>query len=415
LISGVLPAVLLAVIAFFIARPIIDARAWLQLQSDPQAAVESLDQWQGWVGESPRTLWLRADAARRLNNARLTKSNSDAAIRRGLDPDIAQQPLWLAQAAAGNTDNAEQHLAPLLLAYHGDESTVYDALLGGYLVQARLGNGGDLIELWKSDDGTNPRIGYWEGMYYSAEYQLDNAIACLEQVVDQDAQMWEARRELARLYIERVRLPEAEQQFKALAQLRPDDTSFRQNYADCLAQLGKTQEAAEQVQLIPESNQNYSDVLYLRAKIALDANQVAEAIELTQTITERWPNVAQYATIRAEALVLNNQRDAADPFFERAEASRRKRDEIGAIEAQVEDRPGDLQQRLAFARMMMTYLSPGSGHGQAIYVLAQDNQNAEAHRLISDYYQREGERKLAEQHAAKAARLTQASTNAIAN
>jgi Tfp pilus assembly protein PilF len=359
------------------------------LVGDAKNQIQRLNTWESILGKNARFEFARAEAYRKLADPLRLEKHVNRAIELGMSADQAKQPLWLWLAQSGFTDEPYKHLGPMLQSYAGREYEVYESFLKGYAKTWHLGDGRRLIELWREQNPDNPRINYWDGVYRAVDYQIAPATQLLQKAVDQDPEYWEARLRLAELLVEQSKLPEAEEHFEILVQLRPEDKAIKVGYAQCLLNQGRAEEAWTIFKQVVSDGPEDSAFLYSKAQSALDAGHAAEAQDILTELVDRWPEVAPFRELQARTEQALGNAQKAEEYFAIARASQARQPEIDKLIALLDSNPSDLEIRRQLGHLMMYYLSPEAGSGQILSVLAMETRDAVSHQLMADFYRRE--------------------------
>lgn len=371
----------------------VHSRAASQLDTNPEQALLTLDRWGSFIGDSSKTHWLRTEATRCVGGHERVKSLAERGVREGLDPNIVNQPLWLAMASSGLTAEAEANLAPLLVAYQDRPHEVYGAILRGHLASSKLGEGGRLLRLWESDDPTSPYYQYWRGVYAAASYDLASAIDWFSKAVETRPEFAEARTELAHIYLERADLQNALTHFQRACEVTEPSERALIGLANTLSQLGQFVESKQVLDRLERTDQESSELIHLRAKTADDAGDTEEALQLVQELMTRWPNVYRYVELAAGLNVKSGNSDQADSLYQRLESRTEKTEGLEKSNTLLREDPSNQALRLEVARDLMYFVDPNAGFGHLQAIRLSNPRNLECHRLLADYYRREGKTK----------------------
>jgi tetratricopeptide (TPR) repeat protein len=141
--------------------------------------------------------------------------------------------------------------------------------------------------------------------------ELSEAESCLERAAQLDAGLWQARCRLAVLHAVRGDTPEAERRFATLLRAAPDNALVLAEHAAFLQDLGRHDDALQQIGRAIESSPNSLDHQLRAADIEMQRGRTEAALHRIESIEQRWPNEPQQMASRAILLRLLDRHDEA--------------------------------------------------------------------------------------------------------
>jgi tetratricopeptide (TPR) repeat protein len=141
--------------------------------------------------------------------------------------------------------------------------------------------------------------------------ELTEAERCLRRAVELDAALWQARCRLAVLPAVRGETPEAERRFAALLREAPDNALVLAEHAAFLQDLGRHDEALQQITRAIDRSPDTLDHQLRAAEIETQRGRVEAALSRIESIAHRWPDDPQHAASRAILLRLLDRHEEA--------------------------------------------------------------------------------------------------------
>jgi len=157
-----------------------------------------------------------------------------------------------------------------------------------------------------------PQYHYHLGKAYLSDGQLDAAVEHFRTAVKIYDNYLSARRALVEIYKYQNKLNEAVEEYEAILALNPPDAvRIRGNLADVYLKLGQYEEAAEQCEIILQTNPDEIPIREALATIYFEIDKYEEAILMSQRILAKDPNNAQAREVLARVYIRQEKYDEA--------------------------------------------------------------------------------------------------------
>lgn len=171
-----------------------------------------------------------------------------------------------------------------------DAPLLMEALTTGYLRQYRLGQARLCLDRWKREQPGNPQAFYLEGLL-NLDYLHDSshAVASYRRAVELDAGHKDARLGLAVALLMDKNTAAAAEQFERLLQSQPDNARVQVGLAECLDDLGRTDEAMRLLNDVLSRQPQLPSALSLRGQLAVKHGQWSEGAETLRQALRRNP------------------------------------------------------------------------------------------------------------------------------
>lgn len=374
--------------------------------------ISRLEAWAPLMFYPSRWTWLKAEAYRKLGDRPRVSRLVDEMSAKGLADLKASSPLWLLESAAGRPGKVKDNLGPLLLVYESDGGEVLASLVQGFLNQGDHPSASQALRLWNELYEQDPKAAFWQGVYSTISYDLDNALESFQKAIELDPQDPRARQELAEVYLEKANFEEARQQFEWLMKNQPTPEVFT-GYARSLLNLGLTDEAALQLKKLTDVSKLPSPELALVCETNLEADQAQEASEQASILLKRWPNALPYLQLKARSLAKLGETSESEKFFAQAAESQNKRPQVDQMIERMATDSANQELRRDMGELMMNYLDPAGGVGY-IQIASRTNPfDIKTQELLVSYYEKEGDLQVAQNHRRMIRQIQQAVMNSM--
>lgn len=374
--------------------------------------ISRLEAWAPLMFYPSRWTWLKAEAYRKLGDRPRVSRLVDEMSAKGLADLKASSPLWLLESAAGRPGKVKDNLGPLLLVYKSDGGEVLASLVQGFLNQGDHPSASQALRLWNELYEQDPKAAFWQGVYSTISYDLDNALESFQKAIELDPQDPRARQELAEVYLEKANFEEARQQFEWLMKNQPTPEVFT-GYARSLLNLGLTDEAALQLKKLTDVSKLPSPELALVCETNLEADQAQEASEQASILLKRWPNALPYLQLKARSLAKLGETSESEKFFAQAAESQNKRPQVDQMIERMATDSANQELRRDMGELMMNYLDPAGGVGY-IQIASRTNPfDIKTQELLVSYYEKEGDLQVAQNHRRMIRQIQQAVMNSM--
>jgi tetratricopeptide (TPR) repeat protein len=183
----------------------------------------------------------------------------------------------LLRASMGDLGSVKESLEARLLARPFDGPLIWEALAEGYRRNYRMPEALQCLDTWLWFQPDNVHVYYLRGELHRQVGAVGRARDEYRRVVDKDAQNDEARRQLARCLVQVGHYREAGDEVELLLRKYPGDPQLGTLLARCQHDLGQRAEAIALLDDVLRGHSEYGPALRERARIALAAEQYADA------------------------------------------------------------------------------------------------------------------------------------------
>lgn len=342
--------------------------------------------------------FLLARAYRRQGRFDLVRHEIERAWQCGHPTEILQREQWLALAQAGQMKEAEPHLQELLMNAGEDGPEICEAYVNGYLRLYRISPALRLLDAWQADFPDDPRPHFCRGVVWRHLRQRAKAAEEFNRALRIDPDDVESRLRLATVLAELHEFESAATEYAACLQQRPTDVGVLYGLAVCLRAEGKTAEAKTAFQRVLELAPDHFGAQFKMGQLALSENKVPEALDWLNAAVKQEPfnQAARYSL--ASALQANGQADAARPHFQYAAEADIKLEKVQLLMEVVAKQPDLVEPRHQVGAILLQYGSPAEAVGWLHSALQIDAGHEATHKLLADYYARQGDRTRADFH-----------------
>lgn len=384
------------------------ARKMIYQENTPKEGAERLETFSPWMFSPTKWQWLRAEAYRKLGDRSRVSRISDELAARGVPNLQASSPLLLMESAAGIPGRVKDNLGPLLLLYKDQGSDVLGALVAGFMNLGDLSGANQTLRLWNELYEKDPQAEYWRGVHATTSYDLDTALEAFKRSIELAPSEIRPHQELAEVYLEKAMFEEAKAEFEWLVQRKPEAPEIITGLARSLLNLGYADQAAEQLQKLTDVSKLPSPELALVCETNLEADKVDVASAQAAILLQRWPDALPYLQLQARCLAKLGKTTESEALFARAAESQKRRPEVDRMIEQLATDSANQAMRRDMGELMMTYLDPPGGVGYLQIASRANPFDLKTQELLANYYQREGNEPIADNHRKAIRRIQQA-------
>jgi tetratricopeptide (TPR) repeat protein len=360
--------------------------------------ISRLEAWAPLMFYPSRWTWLKADAYRKLGDRPRVSRLVDEMAAKGLPIAKASSPLWLLESAAGMPSKVKDNLGPLLLVYKSDGGEVLASLVQGFLNQGDRSSADQALRLWNELYEQDPKAAFWQGVFSTANYDLDTALESFQRAIELDPKEPRARQELAEVYLEKANFEEARAMFEWLMKNDHETPEVITGYARSLLNLGLTEEASLELKKLADVSKLPSPELALVCETNLEAGQAELASQQATMLLKRWPKALPYLQLKARSLAKLGETSESEKYFAQAAESQNKRPQIDQMIERLATDSANQELRRDMGQMMMDYLDPAGGVGY-IQIASRSNPfDIQSQELLVSYYEKEGDLQVAQNH-----------------
>lgn len=347
-----------------------------------------------WLSADPKAaeayyLQARVDLARDHGQEALESMGS--AVKLGYAKEALSALRAVMMVRAGKSDEAEAPLAEALHSSDAPQPEVAEALAKIYLATFRIDAARHTVRRWMKDapDDARPYI-----LLNEIEERLEtdppSRIANFRAALQRDPKLFEARLGLADALLSLHQLDESFQEFERCREARPENAAVWVGLGRIAVARGDLATAKRRLDQALKLAPRNPEALRARSLVALHEQDLAQA----RSFLERELAVAPHAyeSRLNLASVLNKQGFTAEAREQSALAQKDKLklDALLKVRAALVANPASRDLRLEAARRQQE-LGEDEEFVRWLELILRDHpSDAEAHRLLADYYRREG-------------------------
>jgi tetratricopeptide (TPR) repeat protein len=312
----------------------------------------------------------------------------------------------LLHASAGDLDSVEEHLKS-----QGRQDTsripiILEALIEGYLRMSRVLDALRAAEEWLTYEPDNVQALYLRGNIHRQVGAAQKCIPDYRRVVELDPDHQEARARLAAALLEIGRYEEAAQQLEIVRRRRPDDPLILARLALCRYWLGHAEEATALLDHVLARNPEHGLALFTRGQIALLSGQLPEAEEWLRQAVRALPNDYKAHYALWDCLRQEKKTEEAEVERTRMEKLKDLRQRQGEILTHLmSQRPSDPALHYELGTLYLQLGQPDVAEGWLHSALHLDERYVPALEALADFYQQRGDERAEEyRQRARAAR-----------
>ncbi|MSR58480.1 MAG: tetratricopeptide repeat protein [Planctomycetaceae bacterium] len=344
------------------------------------------------------TQFLLGRTYRRLGNAEETASRLQQARDCGFPVQRLEREWILTRAQAGLLAQTEPALYKLLTSAGEDGPEICSAFVSGYVQNYEFEKARQILEAWIGDypNDPEPRIAlgkislHWANLP-EAEKQFRLAL-----------KLCPAYRGAVDLLGET--LVEQKKYQEALPLLQNDDrqddsaAQHRLLVAQCLLNLGREAESLEiYADIVSQFPENCAALLGL-GKAKTWAGQFQEALVDLDRALDLCPRNLDVRYARVQALSLRGDQSRTQTELREISTARASLAKAGELASEILKHPDKLDARVEIGTTLIEYGDRAEGVAWLLSVLQYQPDHQEAHRLLADYYEKEGDHDQAERH-----------------
>lgn len=370
----------------------------------PEAARRKLQTcltvWPQWA--SARLLAARASReAGDLEDADL-QLRACQRIEQGSSDEIAFE--WaLLQATGGNVREVETYLQKKVDQSPENSPLVWEALAEGYLRSYRILDAMSCLEHWLVGDPVNVRALELRGRTFVTGKGLKRGSDDFRRVLELDPTRDDARMRFTRALLDLGGYDEAIPHLERLAKARPDDPEIRVRLARCLNMLRRGDEARRTLEDVLTQHPENAMALRTLGQFSLTEGQPAAGERYLQRAAALLPNDYQSHWLLYESLRQQGKPEAAVQL-KVAEQVRERSERLGELQSRrLADFPLDPALHVEMATLLMRSDRSEVAVSWLQSALALDPKFRPAHAALAEYFERSGQKALAEEHRKQAA------------
>ena len=356
-----------------------------------------------WIKSEPDSAEARFLAARRafgLHRFDVGITELDAARKLGYPQNAVARERGIILARLGRLSEAEPILRPLFQARAGDRSVDPDldeALAKCYIENFQLRAADQVVKRWIVDAPTSANAHYWsaELKRRKSDVELPALVRDFEHVLELDGNHDRARLVLAELYLRIHRNADAEREYLTYSQRHPDDIEACLGLGQIAAESGQIDRAIQLLDRAIELAPDDSRPLIERGKVEGRRGRFEVALEFLDKAV-KVDNVEPEIRYQ-RSIILSRLGRSEDARKEQEETSRlrKEKEEFDKLLDGLLKFPADTERQIRAARWFFDHGHPEEGVRWAEKILREHAQHAEANRLLTDHYEKQGKTGLA--------------------
>jgi tetratricopeptide (TPR) repeat protein len=290
-----------------------------------------------------------------------------------------------------------------LIAESPDEAPfALEALAQGYMQSFRWADAittlDRLLDVWPQ----RADLYVWRGWVQEKLLRIDHATKDYRKAVELSPNTDEARLRLGEALVATSNFEEAADHLEQVRQRRPDDSAVLLGLSRCRTELLQLDEAGQLLDRLLALKPRAAAALTQRGKWEMKRGRLDKAEDWLRQSLALAP--AERETNYQLALCLRQRGKAAeaDACLARLKQIERDQDRLAELYGEMVKKPRDLALRREAGVILLNNGQADEGIRVLQSVLDEDAGNGPAHAALADYYQRTGNRALAERHRRRA-------------
>lgn len=364
---------------------------------DPQAAEGWLAYRERLLGTSSRGLLIKARLARHRGDFAEMDRLLTAAASSGASRADVQKEWTLAQVQSGKLEAFEPQIKSWLVNGSSDLPEIAEAYANGLAASSRFDEALRMIGAWAQDHPTDPMPAFRAGRIHEFFEDFDAAAVAYREALSREDDFSPARFALARVLLNQKKPQDAIVELNAC---RPptNPLAVQVAHAECLAELGRTDQAIAELESVLEHNEREIEESYA----ALHAPQECfVAARLLGTLLTN-NGSAEKGVVLLETALRSNPRDVAARYsraiafrglgrMAEAEAElaaieehREAMKQVNALRNKINRDPEDVASRIDLGTLLAEHESVSSGLFWLRSALTHDPSNEVAKQRIAE-------------------------------
>jgi tetratricopeptide (TPR) repeat protein len=370
----------------------------------------------GWAVPKGNTkvnfrLLLAARAARRAGDYDKAKKILEQYENAGVISTEWKLERALLQAQQGDVNGVERFLRSFLdkKKHQSAHILVLEALTYGYLNNHRVAEAQQCLEDWLKHQPKDVQAWLLRGRLHilsqSSDSQWSEPPACpretlqdYQHAVEIEPKDVQARLRLGEALVHWNEPTEAITQFEIVLRQKPNHPAALVGLARCRRSLGEQMVAQEILTRLLKKNPHQAGALLEQGKLALQKGNATEAEKWLRRSLAREPNDLSAVYILYLCLKKNGKGAEAKQVRARHKRIRDDQHRLHRILGRVLKRPKDARLRSEAGRICLRNGRTEEGLGWLKGALWADPDHKPTHRALADYYERSGDKELAQRH-----------------
>ncbi len=285
---------------------------------------------------------------------------------------------------------------------HETFSLILEALARGYYGTYRLQEADRWLSVWVKHDADSWAPYYWRGKTLETNFQPAHAVGEYRAALERRPGHAETTLRLAESLLATGLHPEALPYFEQYLQLKPDDPSGLAGVARCQYSLGQPQAAQARLSRLLALYPNHAGALHLQALLLQDQDRLKEALALLRTAKRLAPHELDITFSLAKVLRALGQNDEALKQEQEGERFTKDSRRLRGLMDKVLADPHNADLRYEVGATLMSVGQEFGGTVWLLTALQEDPKHAPSHKLLADYFEKNGDKKSADYHRRRA-------------
>ncbi|MCO6456907.1 MAG: tetratricopeptide repeat protein [Pirellulaceae bacterium] len=377
-------------------------RPWLVMVSRQQAethlAAQRYRQAASWLERAEslderhaHTQFLLARLHRKLGQSERFQDHLLRARQLGYDAERCRREQWLAEAQAGQLNDAARHYALLLDDPQGDAGEICEAYANGHMLHGNFTQAMRILEGWHAADPAAAQPHHMRGLIWNHLGDYQAAEAAWKQALRLSPDHSAAALALAEMLTKRKRLPEALPLFELALADEMHWLAAAIGKAECLRLQGDGDAARVLLREVLLRDPENVPARVQLGQLELAGGDASRAEQLLAEAYRRQPRDADVRYQLATALSAAGKTEQAAEHFAYADEARRALEQAREEIIRLNDDPDDADARAEVGRTLLKY---GRFQEALIWLrsaLNVDTGHAEAHQALAEYYEQMAE------------------------
>lgn len=368
-------------------------------QRDPERALVSLAAARELNPTSGEVEYLFAKAWRRLGRLDKVHQSLERASKLGFDVNLLRREQWLAAAQAGQMSIAEPHLSDLLIDPQDQGAEICEAYVNGYF---RIGNplkAFPLIKAWKQEFPDDDRPWICEGSFHETRENWELAEQHYREALQRAPSQEKTTLLLAKVLVKQHKFRDAESLFGECLKEQPDSPDVLEGWADCLWEMGRTEDAKAIYQKMLKINADSQFARWGYARWLVLNQKYEQALDYLEPLVEEFPYEKEYRHALSRALQVTGQSERASEQYRWLAEADAQLARGRSLEDQLKHEPNNVSLRYELGTIRLHYSSPEEGVRMLLSVLDIDPSHSETRHALEQYYREHGNDQLAKRFA----------------
>ena len=289
----------------------------------------------------------------------------------------------LLRASVGELAEVEQYLSDQLRREASQTSLIQDALLMGYIRTYRIGQALAGVEDWLKRQPEDTQALFLQGCTWQQIHRPQMALRSYRRAWELDPQRDDVRWRLAQCLMELNLADEAVSHLEYLHQRDPGKEDITVELAGARFKQGRVSEARRLLDAVLAEHPNNEVALRERGRIALAAEDAAEAEKWLRQASRLSPNDGQVLQLLSNALHHQGNQDEAQALQERLKQMARDFQRLEEMcQRELGERPNDAVLHSEFGALLLRLGYPEAGRRWLLLALQVDPNCAPARAAL---------------------------------